>query len=232
MPGQVESGQKRDAWDVFTSVSAFMSSVVIAGAALWVNSTYNDRQQEMARSQAAEQHQLGKIQALAAFMPHLSADNPTREAALFGIAALGYSDLALKLTQLRGPGEKDVADALMRTAPASAPLVAAPAPPDRPAGATQEELGWVYVGDYSGVENRWTTWYLEFDPTVRPSALDGRTLAVRRQTGALNLRRGMPTDQGEFPPVTRSLAPGTRVKILEIRPWLTTSYIWARVARE
>lgn len=220
--------RRRDFFDVFTSVSAFLSSVVIAGVALWVNSTYNERQQDMARSQADQNYQLGRVQTLAAFMPHLSTGGPSREAALYGITALGYPDLAVKLTQLEGSSERDVGDAIMRTAPAST-APAATRSPTQPA-ADRGELGWIYLGDYSSTDRRWTTSYLDFPVDASPADLVNRTLGVRERTGALNVRRGMPTDRGEFLPVTQVLQPNTRVRVLEVKPWLTTGYNWARVA--
>ena len=65
---------------------------------------------------------------------------------------------------------------------------------------------------------------------LEPTTLVGQTLPVRSETGALNVREGMPTEQGAFPRVSRALSAGTRVRILEVRPWLTTGYQWARVS--
>lgn len=220
-------------WDVFRTISTFLSTVVLGVVALWVNSTYNERQSIRAREAQQEQHQVGRVQALAAFMPHLSSTPETREVALFAISALGYPDLAIKLTQLRKPDEpgsgRDVADAIMRDAPASAPLAGStgePPPSKTPTG----DIGWVYLGDYSAEMNQWSTRYLDFPPRASPDSLPGQIYAVRAQTGALNVRVGMPTEQGEFLRIARALSPGVRVRILEVHPWLTTGYIWARVA--
>ena len=217
-------------WDVLPAISTFLSSVVLGIVALMVNASYSERQSLRAEEAQQQQRQLNQVQTLVAFMPHLSSSTPeTREAALFGISALGYTDLALKLTTLHQGNDpqagRQVADALMRDAPGSSE----PAPTTEPApsGAAAKNIGWVYLGDYS--DGRWTTRYLDFAPTATPASLQGRSFAVRSETGALNVRVGMPTDQGEFPRISRALAPGTSVQILEVRPWLTTGYQWARV---
>lgn len=219
----------RTFWDVLPSISTFFSSVVLGIVALVVNASYNERQSIRAADAQEQQRQLNKVQTLVAFMPHLSSNPETREVALFGISALGYPDLAIKLTQLHAAGDpqsgREVADAIMRDAPASA---AAPVQPTPAPSAAASELGWVYLGDFSG--ERWTTQYLDFPATTPPKSLVDQTYAVRAATGALNVRTGMPTDQGEFPRTTRALPAGSRLRILEVHPWLTTGYIWARVA--
>jgi|OpeIllAssembly_1097287.scaffolds.fasta_scaffold1884747_1 hypothetical protein len=82
--------KKRDFWEKLGSVSVFLSSVVIAAAGLIVSSAYNERQSQRAAEAQEKQHQLAKIQALSTFMPHLSGDKTSREAATFAISALGY----------------------------------------------------------------------------------------------------------------------------------------------
>jgi hypothetical protein len=226
----VESAPKRRTWDALPAISTFLSSVVLGAVALWVNSTYSERQSIRAREAQEQQQKLNRVQTLVAFMPHLSSTSETREVALFGIAALGYPDLALKLTQLRksdtpqsGP---NVADAIMRNASASVPLQA-PVDVSRPAKGTSDEIGWVYLGNYSG--GQWSTQYLSFSSSTSPDSLVGQTHSVHAKTGALNVRVGMPTEQGEFLGITRTLPAGAKVRILEVHPWLTTGYIWARV---
>lgn len=219
-------------WDVLPAISTFLSSVVLGVVALMVNASYTERQSVRAEEAQKQQRQLNQVQTLVAFMPHLSSSTPeTREAALFGISALGYTDLALKLTTLHQGGDpqasRQVADAIMRDAPGSSDTTAA-TPQAAPGAATTRDLGWIYLGDYSA--GRWTTRYLDLAGNAAPTTLVGQTFAVRSETGALNVRVGMPTDQGEFPRISRALSPGTRVRILEVRPWLTTGYQWARVS--
>lgn len=224
----VESTSKRRTfWDVLPALSTFLSTVVLGVVALVVNSSYSERQSIRAREAQEQQHQLNRVQTLAAFMPHLSSTQETREAALFGISLLGYPDLAIRLAQLHKPDKpqsgRDVGDTIMREASASAPVRAST---EEPVPATQpaiKEIGWVYLGNYSG--GKWSTQYLDF-ASAAPEKLVGQTYAT---TGPLNVRVGMPTEQGDFPRIIRALPPGERVRILELRPWLTTGYIWARV---
>jgi len=229
--GIVTTSNVKSLWDVLPAISTFLSSVVLGVVALMVNASYTERQSVRAEEAQKQQRQLNQVQTLVAFMPHLSSATPeTREAALFGISALGYTDLALKLTTLHRADDpqagRQVADAIMRDAPGSpdAPAVEQ----QTPSAGTPSEMGWIYLGDYSA--GRWATRYLDFAGTVEPTTLVGQTLPVRSETGALNVREGMPTEQGAFPRVSRALSAGTRVRILEVRPWLTTGYQWARVS--
>jgi hypothetical protein len=216
--------KERDFWDKFGSVSVFMSSVVIATASLVVSSTYNERQSERAAEAQEKQHQLAKVQTLATFMPHLSGDKASREAASFAITALGYPELAVRLNQLRNEGSS-TNDSIMRTAPAS--IVSVPAQAE--SGVAKESIGWVYLGDYDIGKNKWNTRYLSFDPRLKPENLTGQSYEVRSETGSINLRLGMPTDNGEFPKVIRALKPKDRLYLQDVKQWLTTGYTWARV---
>ena len=224
------TSKRRTFWDVLPAISTFLSTVVLGVVALVVNSSYTERQSIRAQEAHEQQHQLNRVQTLAAFMPHLSSTQETREAALFGISLLGYPDLAIKLVQLQKTDKprsgRDVGDAIMRAASASAPVRASTeeqVPATQPA---TKEIGWVYLGDYSG--GKWSTQYLDF-ASAAPDKLVGQTHAVRAAT-PLNVRVGMPTEQGDFPKIIKALPSGERVRILEVRPWLTTGYIWARVS--
>jgi hypothetical protein len=88
---------------------------------------------------------------------------------------------------------------------------------------------WVYLGDYSSEDGMWRTRYLDF-----PSDADPRTLSkkfrVRKETGSLNVRRGMPDAEAKFPEVIDILKPGTEVTIQEVTPWQSTGFIWARIS--
>lgn len=223
--------RKRTFWDVLPALSAFLSSVVLGVVALFVNASYNERQSLRAQEAQNQQHLLNKAQTLVAFMPHLSSTPEMREVALFGISALGYPDLAIRLTQLRRKDEpesaRNVADAIMREAPASVSASATPAETVTSSKPTSE-IGWVYLGNYSA--GTWSSQYLEFAKTASPDALIGQTFTVSGRTGALNVRVGMPTEQGEFLKVVKVLQPGQKVRILELHPWSSTGYMWARVA--
>jgi len=216
--------KERDFWDKFGSVSVFLSTVVIAAAGLIVNSAYNERQSQRAAEAQEKQHQLTKVQTLSTFMPYLSGDKTKREAASFAITVLGYPELAVRLNQLRDEGSR-TNDAIMRTAPASVASVSTQAE----TVVASDSIGWVYLGDYNTEGSKWNTRYLSFDSGLKPEDLIGNTYEVPRETGAINLRMGMPMDSGEFPNVIKSLNPGVKLHLQEVKPWLTTGYTWARV---
>ncbi len=214
--------EAKDLWEKLGGLSVFLSSVVIAGAGLIINSSYNERQSSREADAQQRQHELSKVQTLSTFMPYLSGTKETREAALYAITALGYPELSIRLGSFQ-KGETATSDNIMRAAPASvAATVALPAPP-----AGREEPAWVYLGEFDG---GWKTRYLDFDTRLKPENLVGNSYAVRGETGAVNVRAGMPTDNGEFPRVARTLRSGAHVKILEVRQWLTTGYTWARIS--
>ncbi len=225
-----ENTKAKDLWDKLGSLSVFLSSVVLGIAGLYINSTFNERESERAVETQKEQQQIAKVQTLSSFMPHLAAGKEMREAALFAIAVLGYPELAVKLNSLRNE-DAATSDAIMRTAPAS---VASQLQEKQMRvfrmAAREEEIGWVYLGDYSSSGGSWNSRYLSFDPNARPPDLVNRIYGVRNETGAINVRRGMPSDAGEFMRVDTVLPPGSKLKVLETRQWLSTGYTWARVA--
>ena len=224
-----DPNKKRDFWDIFGTISVFLSSVVIGAAGLIINSDFNERESQRAKELQNEQQRIAKVQTLSTFMPHLSGSKESREAALFAITALGYPELVLRLNQLRKE-DQSTSDAIMRTAPASITAQSAAPPPIPGPGPADKEMGWAYLGDYTASSNTWTTRYLDFDQQNKPEDLAGKTFSVRRETGPINIRYGMPTDNGEFLKVVKVLKPGRKLRILETRQWLITGYTWARVA--
>jgi hypothetical protein len=61
---------------------------------------------------------------------------------------------------------------------------------------------------------------------MRPENLLDRTLKVRKETGALNVRD---SPLGE---VVGGLSPGTRVHLVEVKDFAGLGYMWARVERK
>ena len=145
---------RRTFWDVLPAISTFLSSVVLGIVALMVNTSYAERQSNRAQKAQDQQRTLNKVQTLVAFMPHLSSSTPeTRETALFGISALGYSDLAIKLATLHQAADpragRKVADTFMRYAPGSPEPAAEPASRQAAGSVAPAGIGWIYLGDYS-----------------------------------------------------------------------------------
>jgi hypothetical protein len=78
-------------------------------------------------------------------------------------------------------------------------------------------------------ERQWKTRYFDFEATTAPRALIDKSLKVRGQTGALNVREGMPTLVGAFRKVIDVLNPGSEATVHEIREWHSTGYMWAKI---
>jgi hypothetical protein len=218
-------GNKNYFPELLKAISVFISSVIIGGVALFMNHGYNERQSKQSTRMQENQHRLAKIEALVKFMPHLSGSEEQQTSALFAINTIGYPDLALRLSELKK--NRTASNTLMREATAT--IVPTKKESVQPVKA-EKELGWIYIGDFSGVTKKWNTRYLDFNRNAGPSSLKEQTYKVRTETGALNLREAMPNENAEFAQIKRALQPGTEVKILEIRPWSTTGYNWARVA--
>jgi len=78
---------------------------------------------------------------------------------------------------------------------------------------------WVYVGSYRPDAKKWETKYLDFADDPDPQSLAGRDLPVNRQTGALNVRPGIPNDKGILPPPVDTLPENARVHINRMQRW-------------
>jgi len=106
---------------------------------------------------------------------------------------------------------------------------AAPEPPRPQPAATGTKGGWVCPRHYVAPERRWETRYFDFPESADPASMVRSSSAVRSQTGNINVRAGMPTESGVFPAVREALTPGNRVKVLSVREWSYTGYMWAEV---
>jgi hypothetical protein len=224
--------EQKDRWDKLKASSTLIGSVVVGLLTLYVNSSFKAREAAASAEQRKKDDQLARIKALSDFMPHLSGTGAEREAALFAISALGWPDLTLRLAGLRPDVATSSAavDGTMRGAPATLPPTVAVATP-APAGPSETApLGWVYLGDWTGTE--WRTRYLDFDPKASPSSIAGKVVEVRRSTGQLNVRRGLPTPEGEFPSVVAVLQPGQRLRVGSVQAWQSTGYQWAPATLE
>jgi len=84
--------------------------------------------------------------------------------------------------------------------------------------------GWVYLGDHR--DGGWRTRYFSFSPEASPQSLVGE---VVRPLGSSYVRLSEPDDMGRFGRILGVVRPTSRVRLLEVRGWLRTSFIWARV---
>jgi len=104
------------------------------------------------------------------------------------------------------------------------------APSHSSAPGVPTQAGWIYLGDYSNSEKAWRTRYLQFSQDAEPESLKSQTLIVRDETGALNVRVGMPTPEAEFPRVIATLKPGSQVTVRDVKPWQSTGLTWAQIS--
>lgn len=122
-----------------------------------------------------------------------------------------------------------VADSIMASAkPAYQKDVLTQRQPEVVAGTKTE--GWAYLGHYQAEAKNWKTHYFDFDKQTVPQTLKGEKLTVREQTGALNVRSGMPTLTGQFQPITNVLKPGNEVEIIKVNEWHSSGYMWAKIS--
>lgn len=230
---------KKDFWDRLAPASAFISSVVLGVAGLWFTKSYNDRQAQIAevqsqRDQENKRHQARvlEMQAVEKFLPYLTADDERKkEVALLVITTLGSPEFATQFAKLNpSKGTQAAADRIMASAtaagPGSSPAVVA-ARTTTPSHA--RAVGWVYLGHFVAAERRWETRYFDFPASADPVSLVSTSLAVRTQTGSINVRAGMPTDAGEFLGVRQVLKPGSEVKVRAVREWSASGYMWAEI---
>lgn len=236
----------KDSWDKL----AVIGSPLIAIAGLIFTYTYNAKQDEqkalqtkqlqaqqqfesVRRAESDKQHaefeksQL-KLQSLETFQrvfyPELvSSDPKRREVAQQAIQSANDGELLAEYAALRPK-----IDALLSHAAPAPAAEQIPATATAPPGHATRS-GWAYLGDYDATSQTWKTRYLEFPATALPASLTTTTQRVDSRTGALNVRAGMPTQQGSFPNVIDVLRSGSTVKIIAVRPWLESSYQWAQV---
>ncbi|MCK4825828.1 hypothetical protein KA005_59315, partial [bacterium] len=183
-----------------------------------------------------QQNKLVEMQTLEKFIPHLEGKNESRQqAALVVIWRLANAEVALALRKIYdSPGTRKGGDTIMATATSPSqkrlPLTVV----TKADTSTQARVGWAYLGGYSADNSRklkWQTWYFNFDVTKdKPDDLKDRELSVRKETGALNVREGMPTPVGRFPKVIDVLEPGSKVHIQEVREWHSSGYMWAKIS--
>lgn len=217
-------------------LAPIISSVILSLAATYATWTYNARQM-----------QLAQIEALDKYRSYLNSEDPTERK--FGYQAfeeLGYKEFVLKLIDERldwaginisrsiesSGSTKNIkaaqtTDKLMANA-ASLEQKQLP-PPVLTNNIRTLKEGWVYLGHFVSEKSNWKTRYLDFSVNEKPSNLVNQRLTVRKETGALNVRKGMPTFTGQFSEVQEVLAIGSSVTIIKYSEWHSSGYIWAKV---
>jgi len=221
--------KKKDIWDRFATLSTFLSTVVIAALGLYFTHVYNERQGAREYQTRIYQTRILEMQTVEKFIPHLTGDEETKKVALLALTSLGSPEFAARFAKLNpSEGTESAADVIMATAPS-------PVQQEVPAAVSSTEVtnkreGWAYLGHYVRGQRRWKTRYFDFTGNPVPDSLKNKTLKVWEKTGTLNVRTGMPTFSGSFPAVVDVLKPGSRVKVLEVKEWHSTGYMWARIS--
>ena len=217
---------KKDYWDRFSTISVFLSTVVIAGLGSIFTYFYNEQQGIREHQNQVHQTKILEMQTVEKFIPHLTGDEKTKEIALLALTTLGSSEFATKFAQLSpSDGSEAATDTIMRTA-ISAKQKQIPTPVT--SVAKSEKQGWAYIGHY--VNSKWKTRYFDIKVDALPNAIVGSELSVRKETGTLNVREGMPSFIGSFMPIIGALKPGSKAKILKVEEWSSSGYMWAQIS--
>ena len=114
---QQKETNKKDFWDILSSLSVLISGVLISAIGLFATTSYNNRQLESQRKQADRELSVQRIQTIQSFFSYLSLDKKdVKTSALVSIAALD-EELAIDLSVVSG----DEAGALALTALSRSP---------------------------------------------------------------------------------------------------------------
>lgn len=223
-----QSGRK-DLWDRFSTISTFLSSVVVAVIGLYITTEYNENQALRASETQKYQTRVLEMQTIEKFIPHLSGkEEETKKVALLALTSLGSPEFATRFAQLSpSKGTQAAADVIMATAQSKAQVEVF-----RPVVTKTNQIsksGWAYLGHYVNNDGRWETKYFKFSDNAQPSSFIGKTLQVRAETGQLNVRVDMPTPFGLFPKVIDVLKTGSSVTIQDVQEWQSSGYMWAKI---
>lgn len=220
--------KKKDMWDRFSTLSTFLSTVVIAALGLYFTHVYNERQSTRDHQTQTYQTRILEMQTVEKFIPHLTGDEETKKVALLALTSLGSPEFATRFAKLNpSEGTESAADVIMATATAAAQTQVPVATSTSSEGLAKE--GWAYLGHYLRDRKTWKTKYFSFDDKTHPDDLRDEKLEVRERTGALNVRIGMPTPDGRFPNVVDVLKPGSTVVVVDVQEWHSTGYMWAKI---
>ena len=207
-------------------ISKIFASVVIAGASLIFTYIYNARSLEQERILTEDQNRTSKINAVREFIPHLVSNNAAeKKAALLILDSLGQSEFVARFASSDdSEGSKEAGDIVMARS-----ATATQAPAAEVSATAQKISGWVYLGRYESKTKTWKTSYFDSLDNADPDTLKNRELKVREATGSINLRNSPPNSFGSLGNVITSLKPGREVKVLEVKEWFNSGYMWAKV---
>ena len=88
------TNNKKDIWDKLSSISTFISTVVIAIIGIVVSESYQERQD-------VRNNEIKKVEVLEKFIPHLSSENPVKvTSSILAIYNLGLDEMAVQLSSM------------------------------------------------------------------------------------------------------------------------------------
>jgi hypothetical protein len=214
------------------SIAKIISIVVIAGAGVIFTNMYNDRSLEQEKILREQETAIATIGMIREFIPSLvSDDEEEKRAALIILDSMGQSEFVARFTMTdTSRGSKEAGDLLMArggTLVRDASRPPAVLPSRQP---SKEVTGWVYLGHYDSRSRSWRTRYFDFKEGVEPDNLVNiPAIYVRRETGSVNVRHDMPDTYGKLGDKVGVLNPGQKIKVLEVREWFNSGYLWAKI---
>lgn len=93
--------QGKDFWDIFGTISSFLSAILIALFGFYATNIYKSRSQQSEDQRKGFELKTLQVQTIEKFFAHLSSgDESKKKAAILAIAALGDKDLAVSIGQV------------------------------------------------------------------------------------------------------------------------------------
>jgi hypothetical protein len=218
----VEVRKRRDVWDKLGTLSGFFSALLVAliGFLTVQNNAQHAHEEQTQRSNETDramaqkivEDRLLQVQTIEKFIPHAGTSEDRQKIALVAMRYLGNDAFYAELTKL----------GLTRAIRDTAAAVAASgtsSPVAQPAAAAPAGKGWIFLGTYHSQTAQWETRYLDFPVNALPRSLENKELRVWEQTGALNVRGGLPDSRGLLPQVVTTLPEGQRVTPQKVQRW-------------
>ena len=210
----------KDFWDKFAMISSFLSGFIAVSIGAILTFLYHQKDVYVRQ----DQNRIAEMEATRKFIEPLTSNDENAKAfAILAMQKLANRELALYwVKNLPSEGTKRAGGIIMASTrkdevkPETAQQIVADTQ-------TSTTRGWVYLGEFS--EGSWKKPYFNIK-NQKPVDLVNSNLV---STGTVNIRSGMVTDDGEFQPVVSALKTGKTVRVEEIRDWLGTGYIWARI---
>jgi len=231
--------KEKDFWDKMTAVSGIVAGLIVAIVGGTFTFIYEDKQSKRENLIKIEQTRLEsnrlkvmEMQSISQFVPLIaSEDELVQELALITLSGIVDPKIANQIAQLRKTkGSRKAASVIMASAKPIGQVEVPQAIAALPGEKLKENIGWAYLGDYASDKKSWNTKYFDFEVNTTPDFLKGTNQTVWERTGALNVRANMPSPGGKFYSVVDVLKPKSQVKVLEVKEWQASGYMWAKIS--